>query len=210
MMRALVPCGAAAAAGGLSATQRRALNWVVKVFPTLVPRVRRVAVRRRPVVVFTDVACEETDDPENAVGVGAVIFPPGRKARFVAIVVPQRVWQHWQKGASPRVIGQAEVFPALLSRFVCAEVLCNSAALFFVGNDSARHALIARASPVGATADLLWRIAEEGARLQVDAWYERIAPASNLVDLPSLLAVRETAERFRAVEDFVGWGSLSR
>ena len=91
----------------------------------------------RPVLVFTDGACEE----ETTVG-GYALFPCGATEMFGA-VIPLNLANQWKsRSQQSQIIGKAELYPLLVARLTWAHRLRGQRVMFFVDNESARLAAI--------------------------------------------------------------------
>ena len=97
----------------------------------------------RPVLIFTDGACEDV----TSVG-GFALFPDGATEMFGA-VVPQELAAQWRtRNGQAQIIGQAELFPLLVARLTWQSRLRGQRVVFFVDNESAKLAAIKSYSPV--------------------------------------------------------------
>ena len=175
------------------------LVWIVRCLKRVPPRDVAMCTTRRPVLIFTDGACEE-DDGRGVVTVGAVLVLDG-SAKFFGLEVPQEVARSWRAGLSWQVVGQAELFPVYLARRVWAEEIRGRDVLWFIDNDSARHALVKGYSPVLQSCEILSRAAEADAGLGVRNWYARVPTFSNIGDLPSRLRFDELKRLLPAAEE---------
>ena len=86
-----------------------------------------------------------------------------------------------------QVIGQAELFPALVARWVWQGKLRNRRVMFFIDNESARLALVKAYSPVSASLRIIVDCLRWDQEFDCSAWYARVPTFSNLADGPSRL-----------------------
>eukprot|EP00973_Karenia_brevis_P022592 3109599-Karenia_brevis.AAC.1 len=134
-----------------------------------------------PVCVFTDGAFEG-----ELATCGAVLVDQGLMEGF-GIKIPDLLVLQWRLDGRKQVIGQAELWPVLVSKLTWKDRLAGRRVLFFIDNDSARFALIKQYSPVVQSAEILWKMAEVDAELRCWPWYARVASDSNPADAPSRL-----------------------
>lgn len=180
----------------LSDDLRSALAWILKFTKDTIPRIVRLRDPRRPVVVFTDGASH----PDGTSSCGGLIFDGSERPEMFGFEVPAAIAAGWASStASKQVIGQAELFPVWVAKAHWAEKLKGRRVIFFVDNDSARFALIRMFSPVRASADILWQIAELDLDSRATPWYARVASASNPADGPSRLDFEEARREWAAV-----------
>ena len=91
------------------------------------------------------------------------------------------------KADQAQVIGQAELFPALVARWVWQDKLQNRRVMFFIDNESARLALVKAYSPVPASLRIIVDCLRWDQVFDCSAWYARVPTYSNLADGPSRL-----------------------
>ena len=103
------------------------------------------------------------------------------------IEVPAEYVEDWKRGGVKQVIGQTELWPALLSKLTWHGRLKGRRVVFWIDNDSARYALIKQGSPSAASSKILWSIASVDVVLQPVQWFARVASKSNPADAPSRL-----------------------
>ena len=118
----------------------------------------------RPVLVFTDGACEE----ETTMG-GYALFVCGASEMFGA-VIPSNLadqWKSWSQQS--QIIGQAELYPLLVARLTWAHRLRGQRVMFFVDNES-----IKAYSPVLASTKILAEISRFDYLHDVFPWYARV------------------------------------
>ena len=129
------------------------MTYIVTVLETAPPRSICVHDRRPPALIFTDGAFEP-EDPNHAVGAGAVIVDDFTKTRRVAeVAVPEALVALWQGklGYLPcrkQIIMHLELWPVLVTLLRLGKSLKNRRVLVFIDNNGARDALIKGTSPV--------------------------------------------------------------
>ncbi len=88
-----------------------------------------------------------------------------------------------------QVIGQTEILPIVLCKWAYRSIFKSRRVLFFVDNDSARHALTAGYS-VSTESNRLIQFANKcEAEIQTWTWYTRVPSSSNPADDPSRLVL---------------------
>ena len=99
-------------------------------------------------------------------------------------------WRPWSKlvsGGKSQLIGQAEIFPTLVSKRTWRCNLELRPVLWFVDNSSAQAALVRSFSPAWENYELLTINSVLGVALQSLNWYSRVPSKSNPGDAPSRL-----------------------
>ena len=172
----------------------RALKWIADYIVTAVPRAIRLRKTEPPVMVFTDGAWEAL-----TATIGAIIFVPGERSLVFGEVVPESIRQSWAGDADLQVIGQAELLPIFAAKQKWAAALSRRRAIYFVEKGSARHACIRLYSPIEASSNIFWAIAEQDLQAQASSWYARVPSASNPADDPSRLRCEEACGKWNAV-----------
>ena len=139
------------------------------------------------------------------------MFSPGSRPRAFGAVLPPVVVSLWATGPRDQVIAQAELLPTLLARRVWSRWLREQHVIFFLDNESARHALCRGFSPHLGSACILSACALLDARCGIRQWTARVPTACNPADDPSRGRLRECMRRWRAESDSVigqhGWRS---
>jgi len=139
----------------------------------------------KPILIFTDGACEQEG---LKVTHGAVLadFFEGRFLYF-GDDIPRCWTSKWRASGKTQLIGQAEIFPVLVSKLTWIKEISGRAVLWFVDNSSAQSALIRSFSPVFDNYELLVINAELDVLTQSLNWYARVPSPSNPGDAPSRL-----------------------
>ena len=149
---------------------------------------------RPPLLIFTDGACEP-----SGTTVGALfIDPASQAAETFGFRVSDAVAESWSSSGSSQVIGQAEIFPVLISLRTWEAQLAGRRVLFFIDNDSARWGLVKGYSPILSSAAIIGDVWQEVARLGCWPWFARVPTSSNPGDKPSRLEFAEAEELFGA------------
>ena len=177
--------------------EKKCLTWLVQWLKTSVPRNLVPNSLHRPLVLFTDGACEF--EGHLKVTYGALLYDPvdGYCAAFGA-EVPQSLSAEWAADGKKQLVGQAELLPILVSKRHWASRMLNRKVLCFVDNDSAKFACIKADSDSRSSREILQAINFEESRTQTWTWFTRVPSYSNAADLPSRLKLAETAARFGA------------
>jgi hypothetical protein len=163
-----------------------ALKWLCRYLENSRPRTV-FAWQRRPVIIFTDGACEP-DGQGVLVTIGAVLFmPESGVVQYFGTTVPPSVTALWSDGGKSQLVGQAELLPVLLAKTTWCDYITGLPVIYFIDNNSARFSLITGASPVLQSL----RIIHEGWLLDAASlslpWYARVPSVSNVADYPSRL-----------------------
>ena len=159
------------------------------------PRIVRAISMERPVIVFTDGACEE-----DGTSIGAVMFLHGAAPQaFGAVLDTATVSRWYTKLGQLQVIGQAELFPLLVARLTWARVMVGRRVIFFVDNDSARMACIRAYSPVLPSLQIIMQCVQYDCQHQVSSWYARVPTHSNIADDPSRMTTAYLKRGFGAM-----------
>jgi hypothetical protein len=159
-----------------------AVIWLSEFLPLAKPRIIQVFCVARPLVVFTDGACEDA-----LVTCGAVLLDGLGDVEFLGIEVAGELSASWRQGASRQVIGQAELYPVLLALDTRAERMKGRHLLVFIDQDAARQALIKGYSPSRPSADIITKVFGRVATLGTYPWFSRVPTASNPADAASRL-----------------------
>jgi len=163
-----------------------ALRWGMMHLETAGPRVIEPRRFDAPCLVFIDGACEDR------VSIGGVLFCPGRAVEYFGAVVPEGISKSWKSSEmQTQVIGQAELFPALVARLTWGSALENRRVIFFIDNESARIALARAYSPVLPSLNLVMQCLWWDFEHRVHAWYARVPTDCNIADGPSRMDPEE-------------------
>ena len=108
-------------------------------------------------------------------------------ARYFGAKVGSCLIAKWASAPDDQIIGQAELLPVAVAKAVWAGQLSDAFVIAFVDNDSARHALIAGASPVAESAEIVALSGALDSALSIRQWVCRVPIAANVADGPSRL-----------------------
>jgi hypothetical protein len=145
------------------------------------PKVIKVHTGLRPVVIFTDGACEE-----DSTSIGGVLFRDDDQVEaFGAELHPDTISEWKTKEGQKQIIGQAEIYPMAVARATWAEKLRGRKVIFFVDNDSARIASIRGYSPVLPSLRIIMENVKWDCLHDCACWYGRVPTSSNVADDPS-------------------------
>ena len=133
----------------------------------------------RPVVVFTDGACER----ENAT-VGAVIID-GSERETHSILVPDSLISHWLQEAGDQIISQIELWASVILRWHFRERLCNRRIIAWIDNEAARACAVKANSPSPTMKAMARILGDIDVTFPTMSWFERVCSFLNPSDLPS-------------------------
>ena len=105
---------------------------------------------------------------------------------------------------SKQVIGQGELLPVVISKILWHQLLKGRRNLFFLDNESARHANIRGYSPVRFSREILSHGIVQDAKLLAFNWYARVPTGSNVADGPSRGDYSEMEKLGAIFEDCTG------
>ena len=180
-------------AGIVSETCRSAFLDLRLMLTTAVPRTLDFRGEQRPIIIYSDGACE--GEERNDVTIGAVIADTitGKSVMFGA-AVPKPLVQEWKFDGRTQTIGQAELLPILMAKDTLPEVLRHRRVFYFIDNDSARMGMIRGCSPSASSQRIINCFAMDEAERQTWSWFARIASKSNPGDGPSRLRLIPAAD----------------
>ena len=149
-----------------------------------------------PVLIFSDGACEE-----SGTSVSAVLYDPiSDLLECFGAVVSKETTQAWKTWEDQRqVIGQAELFPLLVSRLTWPEILKGRRTIYFLDNESARIAMVRAYSPVLCSLSIVMSCLKWDVDNESSAWYARVPTASNPGDAPSRMLLPALSRRVEVV-----------
>jgi len=113
-------------------------------------------------------------DPENNEVAG---FGRDMKARMINKLS--------QKGKKKRIIGQAELYPAIVARRLWKHKIKGRDVIHFFDNDAARYALVKGTSPCLESAWLVQSFWTNESETDSRSWIARVPSRSNIADGPS-------------------------
>ena len=176
---------------------RDQLLLLKEILLTCPPRTLSVTGETRPLLVFSDGACE--GEQFGKVTVGAVIFDTiSKKAKMFGDTVPNDLVEVWKSEGKIQTIGQAEILPVVLSRIAFEEEMRHRRVFYFIDNDSARMALIRGCSNSHSSMKLISVMIQLECKTQSWAWFARVPTHSNPGDGPSRLRLVPHPENLNA------------
>jgi len=147
----------------------------------------------RPVLLFTDGACEPTETGFD-VGAGFVIRDPVTGLFKVhETPIPQAVVDTWAATGKSQIIAACELYPILVAWCCYGHVFHNRRVLVFIDNSSVKAAAAKGASKQVELFALLSLICLEQTRHPTLVWYTRVPSKSNCADGPSRQKAQATA-----------------
>jgi hypothetical protein len=158
-----------------------ALRWLATTLPVARPRTVQALASTRPVIIFTDGACEG-----EGASCGGVLLD-GDCAEFFGLRVPEETYSAWRRGESTQVIGQAELWPVLLALLTWRERLSGRHIIFFIDQDAARQGLVKSYSPAEPSARIIGQVFVQVAAQEVYPWFARVPTSCNVADPASRL-----------------------
>ena len=150
---------------------------------------------RKPVLVFTDGACED------CTSVGGMIYDPDDNCvECFGAVIHQSLIDTWKtKIDQTQVIGQAEIFPVLVAKLTWQKRLANRSVLYFIDNEAARLGLVKAYSPVLPSLKIILQCVEFDYNNSSLSWYARVPTAANASDEPSRMLCKSAVGDFDAI-----------
>ena len=180
------------------------LDWLIEHFETAGPRVVSAARSDRPILIFTDGACEE-----DGTTVGAIIYEVGRAPECFGAKLSQELVNDWKLSSEQsQVIGQAEIYPLWLARLTWGNKIAGRRVIYFVDNESARIGMVRAYSPVLASMRLILECLKWDYEHESQGWYSRVASYSNCADAPSRL-VKPSDQSIRVIPPVFPFGQSS-
>ena len=160
----------------------RALGDIARFLAEAKPRYVRLGSGKRPLILYTDGACEESTTA------GAVMYVPETDAyEYWGMVIPQCFTDQWAKEGVRHAIGQAEAWPALVAYQTWIELLHERDVIHFLDNEGVRMGLVTgttRSVPsLRMMGDIGSLVAGSGAKV----WFARVPSPSNFSDDASRL-----------------------
>ena len=145
------------------------------------PRLIEPSSSERPVLIWTDGACE----PDGTT-IGGVMIRVGEQPQaFGARLTAKAAQRLATKTGQTQVIGQAELLPILVAKTIWEKHIRNKKVIYFVDNDSARLAMIKGYSPVITSLEIIMACSYKDAMCRSVSWYARVPTKSNIADEPS-------------------------
>ena len=146
------------------------------------PRKVKVGDGKPPILIFTDGAHET-----EAAGYGGIMIDPlsGEVAGFGRNMGETMKRRLTVQGKKQQIIGQAELYPAIVARRLWKHKIQGRDVIHMVDNDSARFALIKGSSPCLESAWLVQSFWIDESATDCQSWIARVPSRSNIADGPS-------------------------
>ena len=97
------------------------------------PRVVYASGKDRPVVIFTDGACENEEEDNYVASVGGVIYLRNRKPMYFGGRLPDEFVERWRRDKK-HIIGLVELYAVVLARSLWAEFLQGQKIMPYLGS----------------------------------------------------------------------------
>ena len=166
----------------LPAFASQALSDMLRSLASSPPKVLLRKVPRRPVLIFTDGACEDVTS------IGAVLVDPEGHYEHFGAVISQSVVDSWKtRQLQAQVIGQAELFPILVAKHTWRDRIRGRSVIFFIDNEGARLGFVKSYSPVEPSLDIISASIQFDVEHEVLSWFARVPSKANIGDDPSRL-----------------------
>ena len=167
----------------------RLCDWMCKIISLVQPRIIKVALKTKPILVLKDASWDG-----SIARWGFVVADPNDAVRLVfGGVIPDELVQHWIRQVGQQIICEAEIFAAVLGRWYLSRHYNNCRSIFWIDNDAARFALIKSVPisvPMLCMAQTFHSFSEAD---NIQCWFERVASESNNADMPSRQQSSEAA-----------------
>ena len=142
-----------------------------------------VSTAARPVLLFTDGACEPAGGT-FVTTIGGVLIVPGQLPRVFGSHVPGRLVNEWSERGK-HVIGQTELYAVLIARTLWSDLAEDARCIAFVDHTGVHSACINGSSSDKAWRSLLMHLEAADEAKPSLMWYHRVPSASNCADAPS-------------------------
>ena len=150
------------------------------------PRTILTSVQEKPLIVFTDGACE-TEDDVFVGSVWAVIFDPRNVADVKAfgVHVPEVLLNEWKSAGKRHLIGPVEMYAVILARSTWRAEVGGRRIIYFVDHCGVMNSYIKGSSADKTWRKLLFEFEKQEANHPSIPWFCRVASQSNIADGPS-------------------------
>ncbi len=157
----------------------------------------------RPLLVFTDGACEPGQDGKPLVTCGGVLIDPNdedpkRSKQLFGFTVRDDLVQRWLDTGKRQLVTEAELYAVVTAVHLWADRIKGARVLLFVDSEPAMYSLIRGTSDIDPCAELVHEYSRTHARVQSFVWFVRIPSKSNPADAPSRLQLNEAASELGA------------
>ena len=148
-------------------------------------------VSTKPVLVWTDAMFEmhgeRVDGPERGctAALGAVVWCPRRRIYYHSRLVISLPMLERLFAIKKQYIGQLEMLAAMAVYTSLPDVFRNALTLHWIDNQGVLWNMVDASASEPGCADIAHSTAKAQARLGVRVWYEYVASAANIGDMPS-------------------------
>ena len=175
------------------------IEWLIKWLGDSRPRRLSPAVRGKPVLLFTDGACEYVR-AERVVTCGALLFDPADDTTHIfGCRINETLCNEWAADGRQQLVTEAELLPCLLARRIWAKRLKHRCVLNFLDSEPAKFSFIRGVSDTVSCDLIVQAVHSEESQLQTYSWYTRVPTKSNPADDPSRLLIEETRLKYGAI-----------
>jgi hypothetical protein len=180
--------------GNFTLLLSQTLKFCLQFLDKAKPRVIRHTDELRPVLIFTDGACEP-----GSVTMGGLIYDTvDQFCQIFGGDIDKCIVDHWRTLVGEQVIGQAELYPIAIARDHWKQRLTNRRTIYFIDNDAARDGLIKGDSPSVCSRVIINLFMRTDMDAQAYNWFARVPSPSNPGDDPSRGRVKQAAALFKA------------
>ena len=165
--------------------QLAAFNNLLERYRNPSPRVLFEEHEVKPVLLFTDGACEVVNGKMLAT-VGAVIFHPDEKLpRAYGCTVSERLLTQWHDADKVHPVSLTELYALCVARGLWKRFLNNTRTIIFIDNQGVLDACIRGWSPENQMKQLLFHFELLDGDAPCIPWFARVPSISNCADYPS-------------------------
>ena len=165
--------------------QLAAFNNLLERYRNPSPRVLFVEREVKPVLLFTDGACEVVNGKMLAT-VGAVIFHPDEKLpRAYGCSVSERLLTQWHDADKIHPVSLTELYALCVARGLWKRLLDNTRTIIFIDNQGVLDACIRGWSSENQMKQLLFQFELLDGAAPCVPWFARVPSISNCADYPS-------------------------
>ena len=163
------------------------------------PRAIAPTDERPPLLIFTDGAEEEGENPVIACG-GLMLDPLDGAREFFAEPIPTSLLDEWKAQGNVKVIAQIELLPVLVAKQLWRSRVKLRRVLLFIDNEVAKYACVSMFSESLHSRRILKAIIHEELSTQSWTWYSRVPSHSNPADAASRLKPAIMVTKFAAAQ----------
>jgi hypothetical protein len=168
-----------------------------------IPRIVSPPLYTRPVLIFTDGACEPGAGEFPLVTCGGLIIDPNvpdpkLQRQIFGFKVNDPLVQRWLDTGKKQLVTEAELYAVLTAVTAWSDRISRSRVLIFVDSEPAMYSLIRGTSDIDPCAEIVHEYSRVQACNQSFSWFVRIPSKSNPADSPSRLQLNEAAKELGA------------